>query len=126
MEMRKLFAAVVCLLLFAGCATGNNYNKEIPIHTLTVGIGKQEVISKLGNPHRVVRSEVVAGVNRQVWMYQQDKLIWLTGNAFLGGQTRNDQKIYLLGFEDDKLVGWKDNDYGPQAKPENTFEFRNR
>ena len=108
--MRILLGAITSILLFAGCAT-NNYSKEIPIHALSVGMGKQEVISKLGNPHRVVSTEVVGGVTQQTWMYQQDKLIWLTGNAFLGGQTRNDQVIYLLGFADDKLVGWRDNAY---------------
>ncbi len=123
--MKILLGAIAFILLFAGCAT-NNYNKEIPIHALSVGMGKQEVVSKLGNPHRVVSTEVVSGITQQTWMYQQDKLIWLSGNAFLGGRTRNDQVIYLLGFADDKLVGWKDNAYRPNAKPENTFEFRNR
>jgi hypothetical protein len=87
---------------------------------------KNEIIEKLGKPHRVVSSEVINGVNRQMWMYQQDKLIWLSGNAFLGGRTRNDQVIYLLGFEDEKLVGWKDNQLKPNTSPENTFELRAR
>ena len=121
----KVFSWLTVFLLLAGCATNNN-NKEIPIHTLTVGMSKQEVISKLGNPHRVVASEVVSGRNQQTWMYQQDKIIWLTGNAFLGGTTRNDQVIYLLGFSDDKLVGWRDNAYRPNTMPENTYEFRSR
>lgn len=120
-----LLGAIASILLFASCAT-NNYDKEIPIHTLSVGMSKQDVTSKLGNPHRVVATEVVGGVTQQTWLYQQDKLIWLTGNAFLGGRTRNDQVIYLLGFADDKLVGWRDNSYRPNATPENTFEFRNR
>lgn len=123
--MRMFFVAVASILFFAGCAS-SNYNKDIPVHALSVGMSKQEVIGKLGNPHRVVSTEVVNGVQQQTWMYQQDKLIWLSGNSFLGGQTRNDQVIYLLGFADDKLVGWRDNAYRPNTKPENTFEFRSR
>jgi hypothetical protein len=87
---------------------------------------KDEVISKLGKPHRIVSSEMVNNVNRQMWMYQQDKLIWLSGNSFLGGRTRNDQVIYLLGFEDNILRGWKDNQLQPNTKPDNTFELRNK
>lgn len=123
--MRIFFGAIFFSLFFAGCAT-NNHNKEIPIYALSVGMSKQEVIGKLGNPHRVVANEVVSGVNQQTWLYQQDKLVWLSGNAFLGGRARNDQVIYLLRFADDKLVGWRDNAYRPDTKPENTFEFRNR
>jgi hypothetical protein len=123
--MKLVFGVIAFILLLAGCAT-NNYNKEIPIHSLSTGMSKQEVISKLGNPHRVVANEVVGGRNQQTWMYQQDKIIWLTGNAFLGGTTRNDQVIYLLGFVDDKLIGWRDNAYRPNTTPENTYELRSR
>ena len=121
----RIFFIAIAVMIFGGCAS-NNYNKEIPIHTLSVGMSKQDVVSKLGNPHRVVASAIVNGTQQQMWMYRQDKIIWLTGNSFLGGTTRNDQVTYLLGFEDDKLVGWKDNDYRSDTKPENTFEFRNR
>ena len=124
-KVKAIFSAIAVVLFFGGCAT-NNHNKDVPIHTLSIGMSKQEVISKLGDPHRVVASDVVNGVRQQTWMYQQDRLIWLSGNAFLGGQTRNDRVIYLLGFSDDKLVGWKDNDYRPNTNPENTFEIRNK
>lgn len=123
--MRKLLGVIITMFYIAGCAT-NSHDKEIPVHALSVGMGKQDVIGKLGNPHRVVSTEVVSGVTQQVWMYQQDKVIWLTGNAFLGGQTRSDRVIYLLGFADDKLIGWRDNAFQSNTKPENTFEFRNR
>jgi hypothetical protein len=107
---RFIFAAVASVVLLSSCAS-NDFSKEIPIHTLSIGMSKQDVVSKLGNPHRVVSSEVVNGVSRQAWMYRQDKVVWLSGNAFLGGQMRNDQVTYLLGFEDERLVGWRDNDY---------------
>lgn len=123
--MRILLTRIVVVLLTAGCAS-NNFNKDIPVHNLSVGMSSQEVINKLGSPHRVVASEVNNGVRQQTWMYRQDKLVWLSGNSFLGGQTRNDQVTYLLGFADDKLTSWKDNDYRAGTKPENTFEIRNR
>lgn len=121
--MIKTFCVFLLSLLVAGCAS-DNYNKDIPIHSIAIGMKKSEIIEKLGKPHRVVSSEVVNGVNRQMWMYQQDKLIWLSGNSFLGGRTRNDQVIYLLGFEDERLIGWKDNQLKPNTSPENTFEIR--
>lgn len=113
------------LLSIIGCAS-NNTNKEIPIYALSIGMNKDSTVEKLGKPHRIISSEVVNNVNRQIWMYQQDKIIWLTGNAFLGGTTRNDQVRYLLFFEDEKLVGWKDNDLTKATKSENTFELRNK
>lgn len=121
----KFFAAIAFVLAVAGCAS-DNYNKDIPIENISIGMSKDDVVSKLGKPHRIVSSEVVNGVNRQMWMYQQDKLIWLSGNSFLGGRTRNDQVIYLLGFENNKLVGWKDNQLEQKTKSENTFELRNK
>lgn len=123
--MIKTFLLLAFSILVTGCAS-DNYNKDIPIHSIAIGMKKTEIIEKLGKPHRVVSSEVVNGVSRQMWMYQQDKLIWLSGNSFLGGRTRNDQVIYLLGFEDEKLIGWKDNQLQPNTSPGNTFEIRNR
>lgn len=123
--MKKLLFVMAFILFLGGCAS-DNYNKEIPIHAISLGMTKAEVVAKLGNPHRVVASEVVNGVNRQTWMYQQDKLVWLSGNSFLGGMTRNDQIIYLMGFEGDKLVAWKDNQLQKPTSSENTFELRSR
>lgn len=122
----KKFSIVIAVFLFlTGCAS-QNYNKEIPIYTLSIGMNKDDVVEKLGKPHRVISSEMVNSINRQVWMYQQDKIIWLTGNAFLGGQMRNDQLIYLLYFADSNLVAWKDNQLQNTTKSENTFEIRNK
>ena len=122
----KFFISIVSAVFFiSGCATNNN-EKEVPIHAITIGMTKQEVASNLGKPHRIVANEMVDGRNQQTWMYQQDKVVWVTGNAFLGGRVRNDQVIYLLVFSDDKLVGWKDNAYQANTKPENTYELRDR
>lgn len=125
--MKKLFAAIAITMAISGCATSdNNRLKDIPIQNISVGMSKNDVVSNLGKPHRIMSSEIVNGVNRQIWMYQQDKIVWLYGNAFLGGRTRNDQVTYLLGFEDDRLIGWKDNELEQKTKGENTFEIRNR
>lgn len=123
--MKTLTIILGIVLLLAGCASQNR-NQEIPIHELSIGIKKEDVIAKLGKPHRVVSSQLVNNINYQVWAYQQDKLIWLSGNSFLGGRTRNDQVIYLLYFENDKLAAWKDNDFQSGTKTENTFEIRNK
>ncbi len=112
-------------MLLTGCASPSR-NEEIKIYELSVGINKNQVVSKLGKPHRVVSSQVVSNVNQQVWAYQQDKIVWLSGNSFLGGTTRNDQVIYLLYFADDTLVAWKDNQFQSSTKPENTFEIRSK
>lgn len=125
--MKRLIAAIAVTLAISGCATdSNNRLKDIRMENVSVGMSRDDVISKLGRPHRIVSSEIVNGVNRQIWMYQQDKIVWLHGNPFLGGETRNDQVIYLLGFEDDRLVAWKDNQLEQKTKSENTFEIRKR
>lgn len=125
--MKKFITAIAITLAISGCATDNdNRLKDIQMENISIGMSKEDVISKLGKPHRIVSSEIVNGVNRQVWLYQQDKIVWLYGNSFLGGRTRNDQVIYLLGFEDSKLIGWKDNQLEQKAKSENTFEIRNK
>lgn len=123
--MKKLIITIAILLSLIGCAS-DNHKQEILIHTISIGMNKDRIIEKLGKPHRIMSSEMVNNVNRQVWMYQQDKIIWISGNAFLGGRTRNDQVIYLLGFEDEKLIGWKDNNLATATKSENTFEIRNK
>lgn len=123
--MKKLIIIISILLSVMGCASDNR-SKGIPIHELSIGMNKNSIVEKLGKPRRVMSSEVVNNVNQQIWMYQQDNMVWLTGNAFLGGQVRNDQVTYLLFFEDDKLIGWKDNDLSKATKSENTFELRNR
>lgn len=121
--MKKLAIIITVLLSLIGCASGNR-NQEIPIHALSIGMNKDGVVEKLGKPHRVVSSDMVENINRQVWIYQKDNLIWISGNAFLGGRTRNDQVTYLLYFADEKLVGWKDNDFKTATKPENIYELR--
>ena len=124
--MKRLIIIIGMLLSIIGCASNNNDNKEIPIYALSIGMNKDSTVEKLGKPHRIISSEVVNNVNRQIWMYQQDKIVWLTGNMWIGGTTRNDQVRYLLFFENEKLVGWKDNDLTKATKSENTFELRNK
>lgn len=123
--MKLLVIFIAGILFLTGCASPG-HNEEIKIYELSVGINKDQVVSKIGRPHRVVSSQVVNNVNQQVWAYQQDKIVWLTGNSFLGGTTRNDQVIYLLYFADNTLVAWKDNQFQASTKSENTFEIRSK
>ncbi|OFA29685.1 hypothetical protein BAE46_13975 [Glaciecola punicea] len=117
---------MIVVLTLAGCATSNKYNKDIPMHLLSIGMSKEQVSSILGQPHRVVGSENLNGITLDTWMYEKNETIWLTGNAFFGGKVRNDRTIYLLEFSNNLLARWKDNAMQKNTKPENTYEIRSK
>lgn len=118
-----VLASVVMLL---GCSTAAERAGNIPMHVLSIGMSKANVTAKLGVPHRVALADTYNGGARQVWVYQQDKVVWLTGNSFIGGTTQNERTTYLLAFMDDTLVAWKDAALQRGTKEDNIFEFRQR
>jgi outer membrane protein assembly factor BamE (lipoprotein component of BamABCDE complex) len=122
---KRIFFTLIILTL-ASCSTSNKYSKDIPMYLLSIGMTKEQVVSKLGQPHRVVGSEILNNNVVDTWMYEKNEAVWLTGNAFLGGRVRNDRTIYLLEFSNDQLTRWKDNAMQKETKPDNTYEIRNK
>lgn len=126
MAFRHLLLALACTAVLGACSTPAERATGIPMHTLALGMTKDGVVTRLGAPQRVMLADTYEGKPRQIWAYQQDKLVWLTGNSFLGGTTRNDQTTYLLAFLDDKLIAWKDAALIQETSADNVFEVRHR
>ncbi len=92
---------IIFIFISVGCST-SKYEKDIPVQLLTVGMSKSEIIETLGQPHKINGSKTVKGINYTTWVYQKYELIWITGNSFLGGTTRNERTIYLIDILDGK------------------------
>ncbi|MDD2711802.1 MAG: hypothetical protein PHU77_02695 [Simplicispira sp.] len=122
--MKILISLIAVFLLITGCASSEK--KDIPMHMVSVGMSKIQVTEKLGNPTRVVSSEFENNVEKQIWLYRQNKEVWTTGDKFWGGVVRNEQVNYLLFFVDGRLLAWKDNDMRNATDKKNIYEIRNR
>ena len=91
----SLFAAIVVMLLLAGCTAAKNIENS---KNLRVGMTKAQVLEVMGRP---VEDE--AYCKPDVWFY-------FVESVWMDGLTTRDECMPLV-FENGKLIGWGNNFY---------------
>jgi len=95
---RKLIYFIPIIAVFYAC---HQYDKslyrDIPLHSISVGMSEDDIIENLGKPYNVIGSRKYKEGNIEVWEYRRYEL----GTAF-------DQLLekYWLYFWNGKLEQW--------------------
>ena len=120
---KTIFSFLALLIIFAGCTFmhqdfdkyGKNYNK-IPLHLLTLGDSKEQVVKTLGQPVNIIGSKKFEKGIVEVWAYEK----W---HASFGPDSIEEE--YWFYFLNGKLEQWgRPGDWGKEA--DRIYEIRYR